>query len=172
RIYRFALLNVGFKYVGTVTQKDLEPGRMYFEDRAGKCIYYIVAVDINGIESVQSEYIGNMDINPFDNGSNNDSENNNVPLTIPSAPSNFSSIHVGSTNYVTLTWFQNDSQEFVTTYNIYFGNDISGPFTLVTNTQDTVFTHNFGEQQEELYYYITAVNQIGESQRSEIIQVK
>ncbi len=172
RIYKYSLLSIGFKYVGTTLQKDLKPGRMYYEDKAGSCIYYIVAVNSNGMESSKSEYIGNMDFNPFDNENNDDTGNNDFPLTIPSAPSNVNSIHVASTNYVTLTWSQNDSQEFVIRYNIYFGNDMSGPFTLVANTQDVLYTHNFGEQEGEIYYYITAVNQLGESQHSEIIEIK
>ncbi|MGD9679314.1 MAG: hypothetical protein AB7V16_13315, partial [Vulcanibacillus sp.] len=168
RVYRSTILNLGFKYVGSVPQKSLNGERMYFEDKAGKYAYYIVSVDIDGKESIQSEYIGNsINIPPEDEDI---IDEDNVPLAIPSAPHNLNFIHIESTTQVTLTWVENDSNEYVTRYNIYFGNDKDGPFTLVNNTKNTLYSHNFGEQ-EKVYYYITAVNQLGESQHSNIIEV-
>lgn len=172
RIYKYTPLNVTFRYAGSVIQKSSGPGRIYFEDKPGQSIYFIKAVDINGAESEQSVYIGNMVDNPFDDENNNDdSDSNEAPLSIPSVPTDFAHIHVESTSQVTLTWAANDSLEFVTGYNIFFGTDMSGPFTKVDTTKNTLFSHNFGEQ-EEVYYYITAINQLGESQHSKIIQVK
>jgi penicillin-binding protein len=77
RIYKYTdALGFGggsFRQVGTVLQKDLTPERMSFEDGAGgRALYYVIAVDVGGAESMRSKIIGNMP-NPFGDDADNTS---------------------------------------------------------------------------------------------------
>jgi len=177
RLYRYSLLDIGFDYIGTVIQKNTAVDRVYYEDKTGYYLYYVVSVDVNGLESGPSNYVGNLNLLPIDNNGQDEEPNEEdiedvEDVSIPSTPNNISSVHAPSTDFVILTWDQNPSTELVASYNIYFSSIKNGTYTLLDTVEDTLFTHNNIGEQEKLFYYITAVNQIGESSPSNIIEVK
>ncbi len=168
RAYKYTSLSGTFKYAGTILQKDLEPDRMYFEDEAGgRALYYIVAVEVGGTESQHSKIVGTMP-NPF---GDSDYEDHSPPSDIPTAPVALSGNHIAGSSQVILTWSNNPSSQKITAYNVYFATDASGPFTKVTSTIDTFYSHNFGAA-ENAYYYVTASNINGDSGQSNVLHVE
>ncbi len=156
-----------FQAVGSVLQRDLVAERMYYEDDpGGRALYYIVAVDLGGMESVRSKIIGTMP-NHFGDDDINDPT---PPVGLPSAPTSLGSNHYPGTDQVVLEWNYNPSREKITGYNIYFGNSADGPFTVVGTTDDNFYSHNFNNE-DQVYYYVTATNMNGESTASNIVRI-
>lgn len=167
RIYKYTDARGSFRYAGTVLQRDLVPERMYYEDEpGGRALYYIVAVELGGMESVRSKIIGTMP-NPF---GDEEIDDPTPPAGLPSAPKNLDFTHYEGTDQVVLTWNENQSWEKITEYNIYFSQTPDGPFEEITTTHDSFYTHNFGNK-EHVYYYVTANNMNGESEASNVVHV-
>ncbi len=168
RAYKYTSLRGDFRYAGTVLQKDLEPGRLAFEDATGgRALYYIVAVEVGGTESMRSKIVGTMP-NPF---GDDDFEDHTPPSNIPTDPTGLTGNHVANSSQVILAWNDNPSSQKITAYNVYFSTSESGPFTKVTSTVDTFYSHNFGDA-DDAYYYVTASNINGDSGQSNILHVE
>ena len=91
-------------------------------------------------------------------------EINATPMGIPSAPRNLHAIY--TEDYVNLTWQlpNNDGGADITGYNIYRGTS-SGNESYLDLVDAPMFSYNdyLISNKKTLYYYITAVNSIGES---------
>jgi len=170
-------------------------------DSSKEFVYYIAAVDVANVESAPSEYIGNIsylfqyqdsedgqngdpsdDMNQGQPGTddgitdgNNDTEtpdddNNQNASAKPSQPANLhAKIHVTGLK-VELTWEANPAEDQVTQYKIYYRDSEDGEYKLIGTTSTTSYNHR-SVPINKAYYYITAVNQQGESDPSETITV-
>lgn len=187
RVYR-AKADGLFLKVATV--KD--PSTLTFTDTAsGPAGYYLTAVDVAGNESAPSSVASTTsgiewqpplesnqapgqlpipnDGQPSDqdqSGSSSPDASHNVGG--PSAPAN---VHISkSGNGVKLKWTANPDSEQVMLYNVYFATDPASGFTLLDTVSGTSYTHQ--TKKTTGWYYVTAVNNYGESPHSENVSAK
>lgn len=121
--------------------------------------YQIVAVDIDGQESEPSGLVTIGDRSPSDF----------LDSGLPNAPSNVRANRGVLT--VDLSWAANDEDEGVLYYTIYYTNDPVNGFSVLDYTSNTSFRHSFTEMPRDYYYYITATNELGESDQSRTLRV-
>lgn len=180
RIYRSS--SFGFEKVGVSVQQNSNPERVYFEDSTNnQYVYYVTTVYVDGSESAPSEMAGNFQTlpgndpgdNPGNDDSNDEPENNNgdnhSTTSVPSSPKGITSETSALT--VLLSWDSNKTEDMVTSYNIYYSANKNGEFKLIGSTDKTSYLHT-NVTFDDAYYYITAVNAIGESEPSKVLHVK
>ena len=68
---------------------------------------------------------------------------------------------------VQVTWLPNDPDEDVTEYRVYRAQDYSGEFNRIGTAEAPAFTDGDVEEGEAYVYYVTAVNEVGESPPSD-----
>ncbi|OEF99192.1 hypothetical protein BHF71_09770 [Vulcanibacillus modesticaldus] len=191
RIYRTSTFEFGFIKVGVVKQTNLEPNRLYFEDVVefnDQYAYYITTVDVMGNESKPTQLLGfnltnNEQLdnnNPFNEENMNDNiegntdiipgqNNDQIAIAIPSAPKNLGIMRIGL--QITLTWDENPPDDYVTKYNIYYSSKLRGDYNLIGSSIKPEFSYELLTDKKG-FFYVTAVNNKGESDRSRIIQVR
>ncbi len=117
-------------------------------------VYDIKPVDINDNEGVASSpiiLVTNLGV-----------------MTLPEAPVVKTS--VDENNYVILTWEQPEPKQFpIIEYRIYKGASKDGLYRLFAITTSTNYTDRYTFPGFTYYYYVIAVNALGESPESEIV---
>ncbi len=198
RIYRAGPSSLAFERIGSVLQKDLKEGRLFYEDNvtSDSYVYYVSAIEVAGLESVPSDYVGNSAIvplilgqpsngqntdgtgttdnnPPIDNNQNNSGgtqTDNNQPVTVvPNAPQQLS----GSASALTikLNWNQSPAKDQVTKYNVYFSTKENGQYAFIGSTDKNTFKYTLAIT-GDVYFYVTAENKVGESNPSTKIHLK
>ena len=168
RVYRGSASDLGFKQITAVPQKDNKPGLVAIEDTTGNSssIYYVVAVDVAGLESNPTGLLGNKAIidvpNDDDTG---DIPGDNEVSNLPKRPKNLQATISSSGLQITLQWSENDNDEAVTKYNVYYSSEENGVFKFIGYTENNSFIHP-SVLSDTAYYYVTAVNDKGESEPS------
>lgn len=189
RIYRASGLSFGFKHIASIQQTNNDAERLYFEDTVNastQYVYYIVTVNVDGIESSPSELVGSVNVVPDTNDDPTDPNgtdpdgtgggttdptdgDDEQTSTLPKSPVNLTA---SSTNLnVLLSWDQNSPDDRVVRYNIYYNSKVKGKFQLIGSTETTNFVHANAPLGDG-YYFITAINSDGESLPSVTIHVK
>ncbi|MGD8192293.1 transglycosylase domain-containing protein [Brevibacillus ginsengisoli] len=160
----------------------------YTDTPTGPAGYYVTAVDVAGNESAPSKVAATTSgiewqtplepnqtpgqspepsSNPDPTSGVNPGDSNppetNSHVGSPSAPAG---IHISKVeNGFKLRWNENPEQEQVMLYNIYFASDPANGFTLLDTVSGTSFTHKTNKNNG--WYYVTAVNNYGESKHSD-----
>lgn len=84
----------------------------------------------------------------------------------PSAPSGL--VANGTTTSIVVAWNANAVSELVTAYKVYRSTNRGGPFTLKTTTKNTTYTDSTASSNTLYWYRVTAVNNAGEGQYSDV----
>ncbi len=165
RIYRGNSLGQNFE---RITSIRLEEATSYIDVTGGPSFsYYVTAVEVGGLESDPSTMIMASETIPDPHDGDGEDDVGGL-ASIPSRPNglNVTSELVGAS----ITWNANSSSDRVIEYRIYYSSAEDGPFQLIGNTEDSSWTHiSF---QGEGWYYVTAVNEAGESKGSRIEHAK
>lgn len=123
--------------------------------------YQVTAVDIAGQESSPTPIVFSgeqMELIDFF-----------TPTKAPSAPNQLQATLQANT--VELTWSINPVEEEVTAYAIYYTTDPINGFIPLAQTSINQYTHSTLPHASELFYYVTAINQAGESKESNVVKV-
>ncbi len=170
RVYRGSSSDLGFAPIIAIKQTDNKAGRVAFEDTTGNSssIYYVVAVDVAGLESSPTDLLGNSAIIEVPN---DEDPGDNEASGLPRKPRNVQATISSSGLQITLQWNASDSEENVTKYNVYYSEEESGNFRFIGYTENNSFIHP-SVLTEDAYYYVTAVNSNGESLPSKVVKAQ
>ncbi|WP_202078538.1 transglycosylase domain-containing protein [Caldalkalibacillus salinus] len=158
RIYR-ATQDGEFVHIGSVPDSSEKTYLDTGSSREASYAYRVTAVDISGNESDPSQIVT----------SNFSEPDSFFTPPGPSAPSGLS----GSGNLlgVELTWNANAESDNVLHYTIYYSQDSESGYKQLTTTSDTSYTHSVLDGAGQYSYYVTATNEDGESEPSNIVQM-
>ncbi|WP_058301728.1 transglycosylase domain-containing protein [Gorillibacterium timonense] len=142
--------------------------------------YYVTAVDVVGKESEPSTVVlpgGSTIPDPGDTvtptpgpgeSTNPDSSATPQPAQVPTAPSGITAVREAAG--IHLTWTANPSEQNITEYRLYYAATPEGPFEWKANTRQTEILYITGLGSGS--FYLTAVNENGESDPSVITTVQ
>jgi len=160
RVYR-AGRNGSYRHLTTIrlnaepvfTDRYITPNDFY--------AYYITSVDNMGQESEPSHIQYSRQV---------DSGNFFVPnVPEPSAPTGL--VQRRTLFGYVFSWQANDANEKIKHYNVYFSEDPASGFNKLGETSNTTYTHRQLNSSREIWYYVTAVNDRGESTESNLVRV-
>ena len=103
-----------------------------------------------------------------DSGANGDQNSGDTTVSLPTKPANLTGSASGL--QVTLTWDLNPEDEKVEKYNVYYSRKSDGEFNLLGSSDENRFSYTLAII-GDAYYYISAVNEEGESEPSKIIHI-
>ncbi|WP_025028788.1 transglycosylase domain-containing protein [Caldalkalibacillus mannanilyticus] len=124
--------------------------------------YRVTTVDIAGKESEPSNVVISNQVDP--------NQFFTPDLTTPTIPKGLKGKHLGGG--IELSWRANPDQDRVTQYHIYYTEDPMNGFWHLASTSSTSYVHTLTDSPKEVWYYVTAVNDAGESKDSEAIRVR
>jgi penicillin-binding protein len=122
--------------------------------------YKVIAVDIAGNESEASQIVvsNQLDLDQF---------------FIPDEPTQPTGLEGRRSVFgVDINWNPNPQDEEVSSYKIYYTSDPVSGFNFLAQTGLTSFTHTFIDAPDQYLYYIIAVNEAGESERTTAIRIQ
>jgi fibronectin type 3 domain-containing protein len=119
----------------------------------------VTAVDLAGQESEPSAIA-------ISNGGNPDHFFHPHPPTAPSGLTGTGG------QPALLTWNANAHEEQVVVYRVYYSSSAEGPYTLLGEVSGTSYTISTLPESGEYWFYVTAVNRAGESDRSPTISLQ
>lgn len=138
--------------------------KVYIDEQAKQedvYAYKVIAVDIAAQESVPSQVVISNQLNP-DQFFASEQE--------PTQPTGLEGNQ--SVFGVELNWNANPIGEQVSIYKLYFTDNPINGFNLLDQTSSTSYTHTFTDIPKQYWYYIIAVNEKGDSKRSNAIRVQ
>jgi len=163
RVYRSSQ-DQQFKLVKSIPQ---HLDKTYVESVNGEYAYRVTTVDIGGKESEPSNIVTTNDKNPLDFFTPDKPE---TPSSAPTVPKGLKGKR--TLLGVDLKWKANPETDQVTKYHIYYSEDPANGFWFLDSTSGTSYHHTIVGESSEIWYYIIAANEKGESNPSESIKVK
>ncbi|GAA0379951.1 transglycosylase domain-containing protein [Bacillus horti] len=160
RIYR-TNANKDFEHIASVTDNLPKQFRDESANSGTVYAYQIVAVDIAGNTS-ETSAVALSDQIDQDSFFEPDQK-------VPSAPTGVSASH--GMFGVDLSWSANTDSDGVKLYTIYYSTQPNSGFQILTETITTQYSHAFLDVPEAYYYYITATNDEGQSNPSNVVKM-